>query len=42
MDEKKWNEADAQIPHVSQVIEAAAAGIDKAADDLESAVAGAH
>ena len=38
MDEKKWKEADAQIPQVSQVIENAAAGIDKAAADLESAL----
>ena len=42
MDEKKWKEADAQIPQVAQVIENAAAGIGKAADDLESAVAQAH
>lgn len=38
MDEKKWKEADAQIPGVAQVIENAAAGINKAADGLESAV----
>jgi N-acetylated-alpha-linked acidic dipeptidase len=38
MDEKKWKEADAQIPGVAHVIENVAAGIDKAADDLESAV----
>jgi N-acetylated-alpha-linked acidic dipeptidase len=38
MDEKKWKEADAQIPGVAQVIENVAAGINKAADDLESAV----
>jgi len=38
MDEKKWKEADAQIPQVAQVIENVAAGINKAADDLESAV----
>ena len=37
MDEKKWKEADAQIPQVAQVIEKVAAGIGKAADDLESA-----
>jgi N-acetylated-alpha-linked acidic dipeptidase len=42
MDEKKWREADAQIPQVSQVIEAAAAGIDKAAGDLERALAEVH
>src|SRR5256885_14471482 len=39
MDEKKWKEADAQIPGVAQVIENVAAGINKAADDLDSAVA---
>ncbi len=42
MDEKKWKEADGQIPQVSQVIENAAAGIAKAADDLENAVAQSH
>jgi hypothetical protein len=38
MDEKKWKEADAQIPGVAQVIDKVAAGINKAADDLEIAV----
>lgn len=38
MDEKKWKEADAQIPQVAQVIENVAAGINKAAEDLEAAV----
>ncbi len=38
MDEKKWREAEAQIPQVSRVIEAVAAGIDKAAADLERGV----
>jgi N-acetylated-alpha-linked acidic dipeptidase len=38
MDEKKWKEADAQIPGVAHVIENVAAGINKAAADLESAV----
>jgi N-acetylated-alpha-linked acidic dipeptidase len=38
MDEKKWTEADAQIPQVSQVIVNVAAGIDKAAQDIETAV----
>jgi N-acetylated-alpha-linked acidic dipeptidase len=36
MDEKKWQEADAQIPMVAQVIENIAAGINKAAGDLEA------
>jgi N-acetylated-alpha-linked acidic dipeptidase len=39
MDQKKWKEADAQIPMVAQVIENIAAGMNKAADDLEAAVA---
>lgn len=38
MDEKKWKDADAQVPRVAQVIENVAAGIDKAAQDLESAL----
>ncbi len=38
MDEKKWTQAEAQVPQVSQVIESAAAGIDKAAGDLERAI----
>jgi N-acetylated-alpha-linked acidic dipeptidase len=38
MDEKKWTEADAQIPQVSQVINNVAAGIDKAALDIETAL----
>lgn len=38
MDEKKWNEAEGQVPQVAQVIEAVAAGVDKAAADLERAV----
>jgi N-acetylated-alpha-linked acidic dipeptidase len=37
MDEKKWQQADAQIPMVAQVIANIASGIDKAAGDLESA-----
>ena len=40
MDQKKWKEADAQVPQVAQVIETVAAGIDKAAGDLEKAVSG--
>jgi N-acetylated-alpha-linked acidic dipeptidase len=38
MDEKKWKEADAQIPMVAKVIENIAGGISKAADDLDAAV----
>lgn len=37
MDQKKWKEADAQIPMVAQVIENISTGIDKAAHDLEAA-----
>jgi N-acetylated-alpha-linked acidic dipeptidase len=40
MDEKKWAEADAQIPQVASVIDAVARGIDTAAKDLAQAVAG--
>jgi N-acetylated-alpha-linked acidic dipeptidase len=39
MDEKKWQQADAQIPMVAHVIENIAAGISKAADDLDAALA---
>jgi N-acetylated-alpha-linked acidic dipeptidase len=39
MDEKKWAEAEGQVPQVSQVIETVAAGINKAAEDLEHASA---
>ena len=38
MDEKKWDKAEGQIPQVSQVIERVAAGVQKAADDLDAAV----
>jgi N-acetylated-alpha-linked acidic dipeptidase len=39
MDEKKWKEAEGQVPQVAQVIENVAAGINKCADDLETLVA---
>ncbi len=42
MDQKKWMEADAQIPMVAQVIENISAGINKAADDLGAAAATPH
>ena len=42
MDAKKWKQADAQIPQVAEVIENVAAGISRAADDLEKAVAQAR
>ena len=42
MDEKKWSQAEAQVPQVARVITNAAAGIDKAAGDLENAVAQSH
>ena len=42
MDQKKWQEADAQIPMVAQVIENIAAGINKAADDLDAETGATH
>jgi N-acetylated-alpha-linked acidic dipeptidase len=42
MDEKKWAEADGQVPQVSQIIESAAAGIDKAAADFERELRRGH
>jgi len=42
MDEKKWKEAEAQIPGVALVIDNVAAGIDKAAADFEMALAQKH
>ena len=41
-DAKKWKQADAQIPQVAQSIENVATGINKAALDLESALAKPH
>ena len=38
MDEKRWREAEGQVPQVAQVIESVAAGIDKAASDLQGAL----
>jgi len=38
MDEKKWTEADGQVPQVAEIITRVAAGINQAADDLEKAV----
>jgi len=35
MDEKKWKEADEQIPQVAKIIENVSAAIDKAAQDIE-------
>jgi N-acetylated-alpha-linked acidic dipeptidase len=34
MDQKKWKEADAEVPGVAKVIDDAAVAIGKAADDL--------
>jgi N-acetylated-alpha-linked acidic dipeptidase len=39
MDQKKWAEADAQVPQVAAVIDAAAAAIAHAAEDFEKALA---
>jgi N-acetylated-alpha-linked acidic dipeptidase len=38
MDEKKWAEAEGQVPQVAQVIDNVAAGIDRAAQDFETAM----
>jgi N-acetylated-alpha-linked acidic dipeptidase len=38
MDEKRWREAEGQVPQVAQVIENVAAGIDKASSDLQAAL----
>jgi len=38
MDQEKWQEAEAQIPKVGELMEKAAAAIDKASEDLEKAV----
>ena len=38
MDEKKWKEAEGQVPQVAEVLENVAAGIGVAADALEKAV----
>lgn len=37
MDQKKWKEAEAQVPGVGKVFENVAAAIDKAAEDLQKA-----
>ena len=42
MDEKKWREAEAQVPQVSQVIESAASGIEKAAADFDRELTALH
>ena len=42
MDEKKWSEAEGQVPQVAKVIETAAAGIDKAAEDFEKELLQMH
>ena len=42
MDEKKWKEAEEQVPQVAEVIGRVAAGISKAAEELETAVAHAQ
>ena len=39
MDEKRWKEAEGQVPQVAQVIEKVAAGINRCADDLEGLIA---
>src|SRR6202161_113569 len=39
MDERRWRDAEAQVPQVARVIESAAAAIDKAAADLQGELA---
>jgi N-acetylated-alpha-linked acidic dipeptidase len=39
LDEKKWQEAEGQVPQVAQAIENAAGGIEKAAQDFDAALA---
>jgi N-acetylated-alpha-linked acidic dipeptidase len=39
LDEKKWREAEGQVPQVAQAITNAAGGIEKAAQDLDAALA---
>ena len=38
MEQKKWREAESQVPMVADAIQAAAAGVDQVARDLEAAV----
>jgi len=42
IDEKKWAEAEVQVPLVAKVLEDVAAAIGKAADELEKATAQGH
>jgi N-acetylated-alpha-linked acidic dipeptidase len=42
MDEKKWTEAEAQVPALGKVLQEVAAAIDKTADQLEKATAQPH
>jgi len=42
MDQKKWKEAEEQVPQVAEAVERVAAGISKAAEELETAVAHAQ
>jgi N-acetylated-alpha-linked acidic dipeptidase len=39
LDEKRWKEAEGQVPQVAQVIDNVAAGIDQCAGDLEALIA---
>ncbi len=42
LDENRWQEADAQVPEVAQVVLNAAAGIDQAARDFDAAQDALH
>ena len=42
MDQKRWREAESQVPQVAQTIQSAAEAVDKAAGDLEGELARIH
>lgn len=42
MDEKKWTEADGQVPNVAKTLEDGAAAINRVAEQLEAAETGSH
>ena len=42
MDQKRWRDAEAQVPQVAQAMQSAAQAVDKAAQDLEAELAHLH
>jgi len=42
MDEKRWADADGQVPNVAKILEDGAAAISRVADQLEAAETGSH